>query len=337
MANNPNNAPLEEPERALSPPPPPWFGPHAILEAVERLVVNNDDSSKADAGWTLEQINKGSVWQQPEVVDDATLRVELRRLVQTGDLKVVGVGREADPEQHYTLSPPYLPPWFYPDGVVETAMNLDEEDDQAVGGGGSTWEEIRDGLKEDQHQPEKPLPPEFDAVLRALLTVLHQRGRLSNTNTSGSGAVYYTGLHVPALPEPIRTHTPEHVWFYYLGYRLGAGDALDDTSSDDDDPAAAGEQIRWLAPRSVLEELEQLSTPDAATTGGGWTLEEIREALKRRYHQQQHQQQQEMPAQSSGDDDTTVTELLQATLVRLCDRGCKEPPKLSRLNRVIIQ
>jgi hypothetical protein len=297
---------LEEPERALS--LPPWFGPHAILEAVERLVVN-DDSNKADAGWTLEQINKCSTWQQPEVVDDATLRVELRRLVQMGDLKVVGVGREAEAEaeaeeEHYTLSPPYLPPWFYPHDVVETAVTLDEEDDEAVGGGGSTWEEIRDDLK-DEHQPEKPLPPEFDTVLRALLSVLHQRGHLSNTNTKG-GVVYYSGLHAPVLSDPIRNQIPQHLWFYYLGYRLGAGDALEDGS---DDPAA-GEQIRWLGPRSVLEELEQLDT-----TTGGWTLEEIRDALKRRYQQQQDQ----LPAQSSDDD--TATELLQATLIRLRERG----------------
>ncbi|EMS66831.1 hypothetical protein TRIUR3_27790 [Triticum urartu] len=93
---------------------PPWFGPRAVLEGVELLVLN--DNNNAARGWTRKHI-RGSLMQRHQRNQqeppgfDAAVRTMLSELRKRGNL-MMGVGGR----QHYTLSrtPPCLPPWFTP-------------------------------------------------------------------------------------------------------------------------------------------------------------------------------------------------------------------------------
>jgi hypothetical protein len=294
-----NHAQLDELSRRI-----PWFGPHAILEAVEWLVVNHHH--KAAAGWSWEEIKASLLMQQkvdekelPQDLLDVILRAELSRLVQMGDLKVV----EQQPYR-YTLSPPYLPPWFDPDEVLKAVGELDKDN-----AGGSTWEEIRDSLKE--KHPAEPLPPEFDTVLRTLLSIFHQKGHLAK---GANGPRHYTRRQAPALvpvdhPDSIRI--PDYVWWYYLGYKLRPGVVLDhpDSGDEEDDAALMPNNPNappWLGLLTVLQEIERLDHKlDKSNTTRGWTCEQIRESLMRT-------RQQDLP---QGFDDA-----LRATLVTLYKR-----------------
>lgn len=197
-------------------PLPPWFGPRTVLEEVEQLVLN-DNNNNAAQGWPWQEI-KESLMQthqqnQQELPPgfNAALRNTLARLRDRNHLKT-GVGGP----QCYTLSntPPYFPPWFGKDEVLHAVGVLDVNND-----GGSTWAQIRDSLLE-AHQPQHP--PDFVRLLRAMLSVLRQRGHLRVI-----GHQHYTRQEAPAPAEHNPVDIPDHLWFYYLGYNLGVDHGLD--------------------------------------------------------------------------------------------------------------
>lgn len=208
-------------------PLPPWFGPRAVLEEVELLVLN--DNNNAAQGWTWLQI-RDSLMQthqqnQQELPHgfNAALRKRLSELLERGNL-MTGVGGP----QHYTLSdkPPYLPPWFTPQVVLQAVGQLEGNN-----AGGSTRTRIRDSLLE-AHQPQQPQPPpRFVAVLRTMLSVLRQRGHLAG---GANGSQHYTRQQAPALVQPNPVHIPDFLWGYYLGYELGFDDCakLDEVIDD---------------------------------------------------------------------------------------------------------
>ncbi|CAN6197462.1 unnamed protein product [Urochloa humidicola] len=276
MANSNPNAPL-------------WFGPHAILEAVECLVVN--DHHKAAVGWTWEEIMDSlmrthqdlqEIEEEPpprQALFNATLLVELDKLVQSGDLKLVGVGGQHP--YHYTLSPPYLPPWFRPEMVLEEVRKLD-----VTNPGVWTREQIRDSLKQ-KYQPDQPLPPDFDTVLWTMLSVFHKRGHLTITRGPANGGLrHYKRLQAPALVEPDPIHVPDHIWCYYLGFKMGAGGGLDmdgDSHFDEEDESLTENNdpnaLPRFGPRAVLQEVERLFLRDWRKADPGWTFEQIRDSL----------------------------------------------------------
>lgn len=197
-------------------PLPPWFGPRTVLEEVEQLVLN--DNANAAQGWTWQQIRDSLMQTHQQNQQglpqgfNAALRGTLSRLRERGHL-MTGAGGP----QRYTLSntPPYFPPWFGPGAVL-----------QAVGNdaGGLTWAQIRDSLLR-THQPQHPQPPpDFDRLLRAMLSVLRQRGHLRVIGHNQR----YTRQQAPAPAEPNPILIPDYLWCYYLGYKLGANDGLDD-------------------------------------------------------------------------------------------------------------
>ncbi|KAM3389875.1 hypothetical protein ACQJBY_011804 [Aegilops geniculata] len=203
---------------------PPWFGPRAVLEGVELLVLS--DNNNAARGWTRKQI-RGSLMQRHQQNQqeppgfDAAVRTMLSELRKRGNL-MMGVGGR----QHYTLSrtPPCLPPWFTPQVVVQAVEQLDGNN-----AGGSTRTRIRDFLLQ-THQPQRRRrqrrqpPPGFVAVLRTMLSVLRQRGHLVR---GANGPQHYTRQQAPALLQPNPIHIPDFLWGYYLGYELGNNNGLD--------------------------------------------------------------------------------------------------------------
>lgn len=297
--------------RVVSLPVPPWFGPEAVLEEVERLVVNDNDN--ASVGWTWEQIKvpllRTHQQQEEELPQDfdAVLDAVLARLCEMRHLKVGAGGQQRYYEyDHYTLSdiPPYLPPWFGTEAVLQAVRELDD-----AAGGGSTWEEIRDSLMR-THQPGQPLPPDLDTVLETMLSVLREKGHLT---WGARSSRHYTRRRAPALVEADPIRIPNHLWFYYLGYYLGARIAFIDFSSykDEDNRNAPP----WFSPRTVLEEVEQLVVKYNDHARRGWTLEQIKSSLL-----QTHQQQDEPPPppQAQGFD---LDAALRTMLSRLCRRG----------------
>ncbi|XBI94869.1 hypothetical protein VPH35_031432 [Triticum aestivum] len=186
---------------------PPWLGPRTVLEEVELLVLN-DNNNNAAQGWTWLQI-RDSLMQthqsnQQELPHgfNAALRKRLYELLERGNLMT---------------GPPYLPPWFTPQVVLQAVEQLDRNN-----AGGSTWTRIRDSLLE-AHQLQQPQPPpRFVAVLRTMLSVLRQRGHLAE---GANGSQRYTRQQARALVQPNPVHIPDFLWGYYLGYELGFDDA----------------------------------------------------------------------------------------------------------------
>ncbi|CAL5093598.1 unnamed protein product [Urochloa decumbens] len=212
MANNLNAPP------AL----PPWSSPRAVLEAVERLVV--EENNNAEEGWTWQQIKDSLMTihnlNQGELAQnfDTELATVLTGLLH-GDHLVTGVNQQR--YKLHTAVPHHLPSWFGKGAVLDAVMNLDNVNNNA---NGSTWAQIRNSLMEANHQQQQLLPPNFGKSMRKMLSVLRKRGHLTGGDM---GPQHYTRRHAPALANP-NDHIPleEFQLGYYLGYIMGGNDGF---------------------------------------------------------------------------------------------------------------
>jgi hypothetical protein len=132
------------------------------------------------------------------------------------------------------ITPPIFPSWFRPVAVLEAV------DD--AGGGSTTFGQIMATLAT-KHSSKHTQVPGFDSrvLLRATLSVLHQRGYLLTCSSGQPPERHYTRRrrHAPATAD-----IDNDLLSYYVGYKLGRGHGLDDDGTAESEGDDAANQLR---------------------------------------------------------------------------------------------